>query len=467
MPAWQKAIIVFAVVGVVVMAIVLGVLYGKPQAKAEAEADAESDAADATSATTVASETAVGASVAETEADAPVLLSLEYKLQGSKLVGEVAAASQGQGRSVALSADGTTLASGGYGDDTNTGAVWIFTRNGTGDWTPQGSKLICDTPGNNQRQGFSVALSADGNTLASGAYIDTTSTGAVWIFTRNEAGEWTQQGGKLVGTPTTTFQLQGYSVALSADGNTLASGGRLDGAAVSQTGAVWVFTRDETGAWEQQGLKLVGTPTANDQFQGSAVALSADGNTLASAGYGDSSNTGAVWIFTRSGTTWSPQAKLVGEALDTSQRQGASIALSADGNTLISGGYGDTGYVGAVWVFRRNGTTWGQENKFTPPDDKVLNSGTAHFGYAVGLSGDARVMVVAARNDDADNGALWAYLDTGDGFALYGGKFRPEDADPGSEVADALALSYNGTTLAVGVEEEGPTFTGAAWVYVT
>jgi hypothetical protein len=168
--------------------------------------------------------------------------------------------------------------------------------------------------------------------------------GAAWVFTRS-GGAWTQQGNKLVGTGAAGAANQGGSVALSADGNTAIVGGWYDNA---NTGATWVFTRSG-GAWSQQGSKLVGT---DGRTQGYSVALSADGNTAIVGGFEDNVEVGATWVFTRSGGAWSQQGdKLVGTGAVGEANQGFSVALSADGRTAIVGGYGDNGAIGAAWVF--------------------------------------------------------------------------------------------------------------------
>ena len=124
------------------------------------------------------------------------------------------------------------------------------------------------------------------------------------------------------------------SVALSADGNTALVGGNLD----NNTGAVWVFTRSGD-VWTQQGSKLVGTGAVGNAYQGYSVALSADGNTALVGGDTDNTYAGAVWVFTRSGNVWTQQGnKLVGTgAIGTVVQQGFSVGLSADGNTALVG----------------------------------------------------------------------------------------------------------------------------------
>ena len=89
-------------------------------------------------------------------------------------------------------------------------------------------------------------------------------------------GQFTQQGSKLLGTGTVGLASQGWSVALSGDGNTAIMGGRDDH---SSTGAAWVFTRNNADVWSQQGSKLVGTDAVGKAGQGMSVALSSDGNT--------------------------------------------------------------------------------------------------------------------------------------------------------------------------------------------
>jgi hypothetical protein len=211
-------------------------------------------------------------------------------------------------------------------------------------------------------QGWSIALSADGNTAIVGGYFDSSGAGAAWVFTRT-SGVWSQQGSKLVGTGAVRFSLQGASVALSADGNTAIVGGEGDN---SYAGAAWVFTRS-SGVWSQQGSKLVGTGALGSAGQGISVALSADGNTAIVGGPGDSSRAGATWVFTRFSDVWSQQgSKLVGTGAVGSAGQGSSVALSADGNTAIVGGYSDSSYAGAAWVFTRSGTPVREEAANVP-----------------------------------------------------------------------------------------------------
>src|SRR5262249_33386406 len=173
--------------------------------------------------------------------------------------------------SVHLWADGHAGIGGGSARAGAKGGAWVFTRSG-GVWTQQGPKLFgMGGTGSPANQGISVALSADGNTALVGGWGDNINAGAAWVFTRS-GGVWAQRGSKLVGNEATGTATQGHSVALSADGNTAILGGDSDNGGV---GAAWVFTRSG-GVWTQQGNKLVGTGGTG---QGVSVALSSDGNT--------------------------------------------------------------------------------------------------------------------------------------------------------------------------------------------
>jgi hypothetical protein len=265
--------------------------------------------------------------------------------QGDKLVGTGAVGAAEQGSSVALSADGNTAIVGGPLDNGNVGAAWVFTRTG-GVWTQQRNKLVGPAAVGSAQQGSSVALSADGNTAIVGGVGDSGNKGAAWVFTRT-GSVWTPQGNKLVGPGAVGAAIQGWSVALSADGNIAIVGGPLDNGNV---GAAWVFIRTG-GVWTPQGDKLVGTGAVGAAEQGFSVALSAGGKS-AIVGGPDDSGGGAAWVFIRDqvGGAWTQQgSKLVGTGAVGSAQQGTSVGLSC--NAAVVGGRGDDSHIGASWVF--------------------------------------------------------------------------------------------------------------------
>jgi hypothetical protein len=396
----------------------------------------------------------LAAALAGATALAPVAAA-QLTQQGNKLIGTGAVGVAHQGYSVAVSADGVTALVGGWGDSADTGAAWVYALSG-GAWSQQGGKLVGTGAVGAGRQGRAVAISADGDTAIVVGPYDDSDTGAAWVYTRS-GGVWSQQGGKLVGTGAVGAAAQGWSVALSADGDTAIVGGLWD---ASHTGAAWVFTRI-AGVWSQQGGKLVGTGAVGPAYQGYSVAISADGNTAIVGGVGDSAFTGAAWVFTRSAGVWSQEGgKLVGAGAAGAAYQGYSVAVCADGNTAVVGGYGDDSLIGAAWVFTRSGGVWSEQG------GKLVGTGAvgaAAQGWSVTISADGNTAVVGGPSDDSMAGAAWVYTRQGQEWAQAGGKLVGTGAD-GAADQGAVAVSGNGTTVIVGGPYDGSR-TGAAWVF--
>jgi len=351
-------------------------------------------------------------------------------------------------------------------------------------------------------EGFSVAISGDGNTAVWGAPGDSQNNGAAWVFTRSN-GTWSQQGGKLVGSGANGPADQGYAVAISGDGNTIIVGGPGDdtvcslgsGSGCFGIGAVWVFTRSG-GAWTQQGSKLVGTgyavkPTASsdqgvyiyaqDSYvgQGVAVALSADGNTALVGGPGDGAvvSSGAAWVFSRSNGVWTQQGgKLVtrdqidlpltyqnGNGIQLAAQGagvGSSVAISGDGNTAIVGGPDDAVAVngglaerGAAFVFTRSNGVWTQQGSKlvgtgdgfqpVPPGNFLAGVFDSLQGNWVALSADGNTALVVGGQDGYGGGAqTWVFTRSNGAWAQHGSSL-PGASGPAS-------LSTDGNTALLG-----------------
>src|SRR5882724_771030 len=270
-------------------------------------------------------------------------------------------------------------------------------------------------------EGHGVALSGDGSTLAVGAPYESSSAtgingnqndnslysaGAVYVFIRGN-NAWSQQAYIKPSNPGQSDKF-GFVVSLSQDGNTLAvsavwepsaakgiNGDQNDNS-IPQAGAVYVFTRTGT-IWSQQAyIKASNTGEAGvgDQFGdgdefGFSIGLSADGNTLAVGAIGEDSGakgmngdqndnsqpgSGAVYVYTRAGTTWSQQAYIKPSNTDANDLFGYSVGLSADGHTLAASSYDEDSSAreingvmdkgrrgsGAIYVFTRTGASWAQ-----------------------------------------------------------------------------------------------------------
>lgn len=304
-----------------------------------------------------------------------------------------------QGASVSLSGDGTILAEGSPTNYGEWGSVWIMQRDpGTYIWKQKQILRALDNIGTS-RQGFSVYISSDGNTLAFGGPQDNGGLGAVWIFGKDSNDVWSEQA-KLVGSGYVGNSSQGQSVCLSSDGNSLVFGGTADDNSV---GAVWYFTKTDN-EWSQVG-KLVGTGSSGQSLQGASVAISADGSTIASGGYNNNEGEGAVWIF--NGQV--QEAILVGG--------GTSVSLSYDGNILATGNaYVGQGYVN---IFSRNNSVWTQIVTLAGNDMVPTQSS---FGISCMMTPDGSTLVIGGNQDNDYIGAVWVFTKTGNNWVQQGSK---------------------------------------------
>ena len=348
------------------------------------------------------------------------------------------------------------------------------------------------------RLGDAVAISQDGNTIAVGALqegsIGGAQSGAVYIFVR--AGDsWREQAFLKAANAEGDDQF-GRAIALSADGNTLAVGANgEDSAAVgvngdatsnaaADSGAVYVLTRVGE-AWSQQAYIKASNTDPADDF-GAAVALSANGNVLAVGAMGEASsgqgvganqtmnnapNAGAVYVFTRAGTTWTQQEYIKSSNADPTDRFGEELALSGDGTTLAVGApledsNGDPtdnslSEAGAVYVFVFAGT-WTQQAyvKASVLDLSDTTGAYDQFGWGVVLSGDGNILGVGARveasgtGDPTDNsarGAGAAYVFTRVATVWTQQAYLKAPAPGPSELfGDVIDLSTSGDVLVGG-----------------
>src|SRR5712691_8305677 len=232
---------------------------------------------------------------------------------------------------------------------------------------------------------------------------------------------------------------------------------------------------------------------AADEF-GFAVALSIDGNTLVVGAPGEASATGvnpadntapsagAVYVYTRSGATWTQQAYIKASNAEAGDQFGFSVALSSDGNTLAVGATGEDGPLtgvtpgivdettaagnaapgaGAVYVFTRSiiAGTWSQQAYV-----KASNTGVAdNFGSSVALSGDGSTLAVGAIGEDnpaAEAGAVYVFTRIGTAWTQQANIIRASNAGALDLFGFSVALSGDSNTLAVGATGEGSALTG-------
>jgi len=314
-------------------------------------------------------------------------------------------------------------------------------------------------------QEFGYAVAIDGDTAVIGALIDNQAgpgAGAAYVFVR-DGSSWVQQA-KLIAADATGASQFGNAVAIS--GGTIVVGAHFNGANGLRAGAAYVFVRNGT-TWSQQTRLGPSDPGSEEQF-GSAVAI--DGNTVAVGALGDSTvfaGTGAVYVFERSGTTWTQQAKLVSNSPQPGNALGHSVSLN--GNTIVTGSPfdEDTGLLdsGAVYVFLRTGTAWSQEGELRAGDAAAND----HLGWSVSVSGDT--LIAGAPDKSAGTGSVYVFTRAA-GVWSQQAKLTADDALAGD--AFGISVSLDGNAAVVGArfdssfaEDGGSAYlfqrAGAAW----
>jgi hypothetical protein len=278
-----------------------------------------------------------------------------------------------------------------------------------------------------------------------------------------------QQGSKLTAGSEGLF---GTSVALSADGNTALIGApRANGFG----GVALVFTREES-TWREQGLPLTGSEqggtegggcgeeSGEEQGEcgfGASVALSGDGNTALIGGPRDDGYVGAAWVFSREGSTWSQQgAKLTASGTATKGHFGRSVTLSGDGSTALIGAPTVIPR-GVAWVFARNGSTWSQQGGALKPGGA---EGFGNFGRSVALSGDGSNALVGDPGDTHYVGATWAFTRSSSAWTQLGAKLTGGEEQEDGHFGYSVALSADASTALIGglADDQGA---GAAWAF--
>ena len=304
--------------------------------------------------------------------------------------------------------------------------------------------------------------------------------GIMWSAPHTADAQLAQQAYVKAGNPQNQAQF-GRAVAIS--GNTMVVGANQEGTGAAKSGAAYVFVR--TGdTWTQQAFLKADNAQLNDEF-GISVAISGDtivvgawnedGNDVDNSAY----NSGAAYVFTRSGTTWSQQAFLKASNPDTNDYFGRVVAIS--GNTIVVGSYFENSNAttvngdgannsaenaGAAYVYFRTGTTWAQQAYL-----KANNAGAGDlYGSSVAVHGNTVVVgapgeasnATTVNGNAADNtavgaGAAYVYLRTGTTWA-HQAYLKASNAQANDYFGDAVAVSLDG--IAVGAWREYSNATG-------
>ncbi|KAK7237652.1 hypothetical protein SO694_00098076 [Aureococcus anophagefferens] len=363
--------------------------------------------------------------------------------QTAKLLASDAAAYDWFGTSVAVSGD-LVVVGAPYNDDAVLGSAYVFrTTNGGTTWS-ETAKLVASDAAEDDKFGFSVAVSGD--LVVVGAYGNADAgsySGSAYVFrTTNDGTTWSETA-KLVASDAAEDDYFGFSVAVSGDLVVVGAWGNAD--AGDESGSAYVFRTTNDGTTWSETAKLLASDAAAGDWFGYSVAVSGD-LVVVGAPYnynddaGDEPGSAYVFRTTNAGASWTQVAKLVASDAAAYDWFGTSVAVSGDLVVVGADGNDDAGSdSGSAYVFRttNDGASWTQVAKLVASDAAEDD----WFGYSVAVSGD--LVVVGARyNDDAGSNSGSAYVCSGGGGGGGGG---------GATVAVVVAAAAVAAVVAVAI----------------
>jgi Phosphoesterase family/FG-GAP repeat len=341
------------------------------------------------------------------------------------------------GGSVAIS--GSTAVVGAEGTNFSTGAAYVFVRSGS-TWSQQATLTAV---GGASQDEFGGTVAISGSTVVVGAFGANSDAGAAYVFTRSGT-TWSQQA-ELTPTGGVPDGAFGGSVAISGPTVVVGAPG-YDG---TGTGAAYVFT-GSGATWSQQATLADPGNTDGDYFANS-VAIS--GSTVVVGADGTSASTGAAYVFTGSGATWSQQATLADPYNTSGDDFGSAVAIS--GTTAVIGAEG-TFSTGAAYVFTRSGTAWSQQFALADPG---AGSGD-YFGSSVAISGSTAVIGAPYANSGA--GTAYTFVHAGTAWSQVA-QLTAGDGGAGEYFGSSVAIS--GSTAVAGAPYSN-SGTGGAYLFV-
>lgn len=287
----------------------------------------------------------------------------------------------------------------------NSGSAYIFERDDAGMWIQKKKLLASDGAPDD---GFGGAVSVSGNFAIIGAGSSNskgTDSGAAYMFERNESGDWVQKA-TLLASDGTADDRFGESVSVS--GNFAIIGASRDGDNEVNSGSAYIFERNESGTWEQKS-KLVASDGAQHDGFGRSVSVSGNLAIIGASGNSDNGNkSGSAYIFEPEGSgQWTQTTKLLPSDGMPNDRFGAAVSVSGNFAVIGADGDSDNGIdSGSAYIFERiDSATWAQRAKLRPPNDAAGD----RFGFSASISGDVAI-IGASDDDDKGQNAGAAYI---------------------------------------------------------
>ena len=284
--------------------------------------------------------------------------------------------------------------------------------------------------------GFGGSSAVDGNTIVVGANLDGGGEGSAYVFRRAAGGVWSQEA-KLSPAGAGPAEQVGHSVDVAGDLSVLGAPMPFDPFVPSGDGAVYVYERSGT-SWSLDDTIAASDGQIDDQF-GHAVAVTtrilvgARGDE--SAGVGNRfAGRGAAYVFRLQGNNWQEEQKLVPSDAASGDRAGSAVDLTDD--VALIGSPGKASGTGAAYLFRRSGNSWSEEDKVTASDGAADDG----FGEAVSLFGDLAVVGAAGHDGAAtEGGAVYLFRNSGGNWAQEA-KLTASDAATGDRFGTSVGV---------------------------
>jgi uncharacterized membrane protein len=345
------------------------------------------------------------------------------------------------GYCTAISPDGNYIVAGAYHDDdtrADGGSVYYYHYNGS---TWMMNKFVAPDGVMGEGFGYSTAISSDGNTIIAGAPWDI-GIGTLYRFHWN-GSSW--KTNKFITKDGDFCDNVGFSVAVSSNGNTVLAGVYGDD---GYSGSFYRFHWNDS-TWETN--KFIAYDHGGADYFGFSLAMSPDGNTIVVGAFGDDdmgANSGSLYRFHWNGSMWETNKFIAYDGADV-DNFGISVAVSADGNTLVAGTYGDDDKglnSGSIYRFHYNGSGW-ETNKFLAQDGAAGDN----FGYSVAVSANGDTIIAGANCDDdngIDSGSIYCFYWNGTEWEMN--KFLAQDGAAGDNFGISVAISADGKSIIAG-----------------
>jgi hypothetical protein len=359
-------------------------------------------------------------------------------------------------RNVGISGNGLYVIAGAPNIASNYGKGYVFFYNGS-NWVQQAD--ITNPDNNATNFAGKVAINGDGNVAIFGQEGYNSYAGAAHVYTRSGT-TWTHRARLTASDAAANDSFAGYvpggsTISVSKDGTYIIVGAQGEDTNGAQAGSSYIYTGSGSSWTEQAILRSPGV-TASDQF-GYSVKINIDGTyaIIGSPGAGPGTFRGSAYVYTRSGSTWSLQAQLSASDQADQDNLGQSVTISADGMYAAAGArYDDDSYdsSGSVYVFVRSGSTWSQQQKIN-----LGNSGAIYnyFGSSIDMNEAGDLLLIGSGGENTNQiGKARLYKRTGSTWALIKTIEASDDADTTGSgnitgFAQKVALSGNGNAVAV------------------